>query len=740
MNQNTHFVFSLISSILASSLNAGFAQTSAEDLWGNKINIQNVISGITPTVIVPFSTSNCGYCLVDGYYIEKNYIGNNEKSGGKSFHMSLFNPQLDIYSFQKHFKWTGAILTSPITLHKYHEDGFPAMLAFKNGRQLLKEFYNYAKFDTLKTLLWDTGIRLIPTGEKHIADAFIYENQSDASVVVYPKGTVIPDEMIRMALKYNFSCKHIDELTSGDFLKHLKLKGGFDFQTLCDFFPENSIPVDFMDHRIFLGNYSFDFDSTGIYCCFPSPFNREKYIVLEQNTASSKLFSQVNSLDYILFTGNTKDKAERLLYGHFDKSTDYQWKFDDDLAFSDVEKSIHCLTKCRLPEKRRWEVNPARDIPVLFRNYNDHDEWIIGNENCRFPDITSDTGNGIWIVWEESGDIGLLFIDKENNVSSWFVENDESDSYNPQVVVSGSDVWIFYLNNRDGYYRLYGRSFDRIRFSDMILISEKGPFDAVTPDAASNGKDEITVAWSEWKANYRYLKSRQIKSGVLEEIKKIKTVSSIYTEDYTNAWYPSILYDVKNEIWGAWNQHYPATFGVCGGKFNDTAISITQTAKKMDDWENGGYPCLFPGYNNQLFVAWESSAWEAFYGDKQKIKVAEYNHELKKWSLGKVISLDKQTKLCQTPSGICDKNGNKYIVWSGRPDDENQPWGLYLVKENNGKWNVPVFLSDENENDRHPKITIDQKGMIWISCHTGIGDNMKVKVMKLGKDYTGLQD
>jgi hypothetical protein len=274
----------------------------------------------------------------------------------------------------------------------------------------------------------------------------------------------------------------------------------------------------------------------------------------------------------------------------------------------------------------------------------------------------------------------------------------------------------------------------------MILISEKGPFDAVTPDVASNGKDEITVAWSEWKANNRYLKSRQIKLGVLEEIKKIKTVSSIYTEDYTNAWYPSILYDVKNEIWGAWNQHYPATFGVCGGKFNDTAISITQTAKKMDDWENGGYPCLFPGYNNQLFVAWESSAWEAFYGDKQKIKVAEYNHELKKWSLGKVISLDKQTKLCQTPSGICDKNGNKYIVWSGRPDDENQPWGLYLVKENNGKWNVPVFLSAENENDRHPKITIDQKGMIWISCHTGIGDNMKVKVMKLGKDYTGLQD
>ena len=46
----------------------------AEDIWGNKIDIQKAIQSSKPTVIVPFSTSNCGYCLIDGFFTEKNYI------------------------------------------------------------------------------------------------------------------------------------------------------------------------------------------------------------------------------------------------------------------------------------------------------------------------------------------------------------------------------------------------------------------------------------------------------------------------------------------------------------------------------------------------------------------------------------------------------------------------------------------------------------------------------------------
>jgi hypothetical protein len=720
--------------ILSFFLQVGTAQTTADDLWGNKIDIQKAISGKFPTVIVPFSTSNCGYCLIDGFYVEKNYIGNNDKYGGNSYHMSLFNPQLDIYAFQKHFKWTGTILTAPTALHKYHEDGFPTLLAFKDGIQLLRDFYNYAKFDTLKTLLWDTNTRLIPTGEIHIANAFMYENQDYASVIVFPPGAKIPEDEVKIADKWKFSCKHLDELTPQDLQKHLRLEGAFDFKTLRDFFPENSIPVGFKENRIIMGAYSFNFDSTGIYACFPSPFNKEKYIVIEQNNSNSRVFWQINYLDYILFTGNKKETAQRLLYGHFDKTTDYHWKFDDSDAFSDSEKSRHCTTVCQIPEKKKLKAN--KDLPIhhSYMGKTDRDEWIIGDDNCRFPEITNDPGGRVWVSWEENGNIGLAMISEDKSLSAWFVENNESDSYNPKIAICNNEVWVFYLNDRDGYYRLYARSFDGIRFSDEMLLTEKGPFDVITPGLASDGKGELTIAWSSWKANFRYLYYRKIRSGILGNIERIIEVPSIYTKGYTNAWYPSLCYDLNHDVRGAWNQHYPANFGVFSGKLGDSAVSVTQTAKEMDDRENGGYPAIFSSTDGRLSVAWESFAWDVYYDSiPQKIKISEFSKDDNKWSVGKVISMDDQAMLNQTPSGTCDLQGNRIVVWSGRPRDESRPWGLYLASEKNGKWGKPALLSEEGENDRHPKILTDAKGMVWISCHTGTGSNMKVKVIRLKK-------
>ena len=118
----------------------------AENLWGEHIPIDKIIQESKPTVMVPFSTSQCGYCLIDGYYGEKNYIQNNIDFGGKSFHICLFNPQLDIYTFKKHFGWKSDILTYPIELYKYHEDGYPTVLAFKNGKQLFNTDFRTNRF------------------------------------------------------------------------------------------------------------------------------------------------------------------------------------------------------------------------------------------------------------------------------------------------------------------------------------------------------------------------------------------------------------------------------------------------------------------------------------------------------------------------------------------------------------------------------------------------------------------
>ena len=272
----------------------------AENLWGETIDFTKTINNEKPTVVVPFSTSNCGYCLIDGFFSEKNYIENNQKFGGKSFHQCLFNPQLDIYTFQKHYNWTSEVLTYPPVLHKYHENGFPTVLAFKAGKQILKGFYDYSKIDTLKTLLWDGKNSLAPTGELHMAYAIIRENESWEAVHIFPTKKEIPQDEIDFGNKWKaYKCKNINNLTNSDLDKHLLLSGDFTFDELFSFFKGLNMPITLKNDCILLGNYSFNYAETGLHFTCPSPFNSEKYLIVDIDNGN-RLKERVNYLDYII--------------------------------------------------------------------------------------------------------------------------------------------------------------------------------------------------------------------------------------------------------------------------------------------------------------------------------------------------------------------------------------------------------------------------------------------------------
>ncbi|MBI4648187.1 MAG: hypothetical protein HY738_16790 [Bacteroidia bacterium] len=725
---------SLLTCAILFSCNApNVKRQSAEDNWGNKIDFESVIAQEKPTVVVPFSTSNCGYCLMDGFFTEKNYIETNKKFGGESYHQCLFNPQLDIYTFEKHFRWTSPTLTYPASLHDYHKDGFPALLAFRGGKQIISDFYNYAKFDSLKEILWNENVTLIPTGDLHITNAFINENEIFGAVFVVPGDHSISAGIIENGNKWRaYSCKHITALSQEDLQKHLSLTGKFTFTEMKQFFSGHSIPVQFENNRIYLGNYSYDYDSTGLYACFPSPFNKEKYLLISLYSDYAECPWQSNYIDYIIYTGKGVENAKRLLYGHFDKSTDYDWKFCEAIAFSDVEKSHHCIHKCRMPEKSKVEENQAYEINHEFSEDKGKQIWTLGNSNCRFPEIVVDEKGNCIAAWEEEGNILLAEIKAGDEVNTLFIENNETDSYNPKVVNNGDRTWIFYLNNQDRYYRLYAKIFDGLRVSDEILISGTGPFDVITPDVVSDGKDEMTAGWCEWKANFRYLKYRTIDHGIPKEIQDVQTTLPVYTDDkYVNAWYPSLCYDNTSTVWGAWNQHYPAIFGVCAGRLDTIASPVTRQAAKMDDWENGGYADIFIDKTNHKFITWESFGWNIYEGKSQKIKISGFDEESGKWKIGEVISDDRQTQYNQTPSGACTSQDIKYVVWSGRSKADEASWGIFLSVCNDNIWSEPELISPPDENARHPKIVADKQDHVWISWHVGIGNGMRVKVLRL---------
>ena len=159
----------------------------AEDLWGNKIELSNYAKGIT--LIHPFSPANCGYCLIDGEFVKENYFKNNKQMGGHNFLQCLFNPQLDIYTYTKHYRETTVpVLTFPLALHKYHRSVFPFMAAFRDGRLIYGDLLSpYEEiFQSVHLQLWpQKNISLVPTSPIRMATSFIDENRSQLVVKVF---------------------------------------------------------------------------------------------------------------------------------------------------------------------------------------------------------------------------------------------------------------------------------------------------------------------------------------------------------------------------------------------------------------------------------------------------------------------------------------------------------------------------------------------------------------------------
>jgi len=723
--------------VLVLTSQIGFGQVlkngNAEDLWGNSININDTVKSKT-TVIIPFSTSNCGYCLVDGYFSKTNYLDNNKKTGGASFEQCLFNPQLDVYVFTKQFHSTFTVLTYPPELHKIHEDGFPTVLAFKNGKQVVKYHNNYAEFPKLNTILWDNKCFHTPMGNLHMAERLIFENYMNDAIMVYPDSVDL-SKKINERLSKSVSWKHIGEITETDKQKHLYLAGNYDATTLSDFFKGAVSNVQFSSNSLIFGNYKFNFDSIGIYAWFTSPFNNQKYIVLNLRHGN-KLQESVNYLDFVIYEGKDTASFKKILYGQYDIVNGKQ-DIIPQKTFSDVPIQQYCDKICRIPEYKKPEQHNVSEKSTIITTNNAYGNIsTLGNGNCKFPDIICDTKGNVWTVFEENGDIILNEV--ESNSQPIYIESDNSDSYNPILASDNKRIWVFYLNNKDLYYRVYARYIENGNLSDEILISDKEPFNSSNLSAATM-KDEISIVWTEWKANQRYLKLSKIYNGTLMNPSIITLAPSRYTEDYHNAWSASLMYDSKGELWGAWNQHYPGNFCVISGKIGDYPQPVTNTAKEMDDWEHGGYPDIATNGEKKIIV-YESFGWDVVLkNESQKIKFREFNDSVKKWSVPIILSDTKETYMNQTPSVICDKNKDIYVIWSGRQKKDNSVWSIYIVVNNLGIWGKPILISQPGINARYPKIILNEKdNSIMASWQTGIGKEMKTVVMKIDKEQLKL--
>ncbi len=705
----------------------------AEDLWGNAVDLSQYAKGAV--IIHPFSPSNCGWCLVDGEFVRENYDERTHRAGGTFFGMCLFNPQIDIYTYLKHYRGTFPVLTSPIALHLYHGDGFPFITAFKDGELIHKGWLNpYEKtFKMLASTLWkDEDTTLRPTSPLHMASYFIYENESGYGLLVCAD----TDEEMLQRMKERFKdsesidIKYEGELTDEDARKNLVFLGRTEAFRLSSL-RGSKIPIAITSESIQIGDYEFPRSEVGLSACFPNPLNKERYIMLKLRGSKIESALSRNWVDYVVSRDRKDGGSEILLYGFFDKS-DPNWTFSNHLAYHSKDAEAFCkggicpapaemtesldLNPRRIPTEMQFSQNPKRLPPVE----RDGDIWTLGNADCRFPDLIVDRKGISWVAWEEQGDIFLASLNREGDQRVVPVECTEADSFHPILAMGGDTLWILYLSNEDGFYRLYGKPYDGERLSQTVLISEKEPCDAMTPAAAWNDAGKIIITWSDWKANFRFPKYRTLEERFLGEIQSIQI--KLPENKYVNAWCASLVLGADGGVWGAWNQHYPLMLGVYAG-------DLTSEAKTVSE-DNGGYPSIIIDRQGTPWVFWESFMWEALKGKPQVIHASYYDRERQQWALPYTLSSNDQTIFNQTPKAAVSRDGTIWVVWSGK-SGHTDPWGVYLSRLERKTWTPPVALSRDGEYARAPAIAPGSDGNVWVTWHSGRGSEMRVKVVRM---------
>jgi len=691
--------------------------SAAEDLWGETIDLERHKTGLV--LFHPFSPSNCGYCLFDEHFTDVNYRENTEERGGAFFGMCLFNPQLDVYGYLKHYRKETPVIAAPTAFHDYHRDGYPWLIAFRDGKRIHSG--GVAPYETVfkevRVEFWEEEVRLRPTSDLQLLTRFMWENNAGLALEVYPDdATLPPDQDSR-----SYAVVHESDLTEESLKMNLSFTGGsedFGFEFLEDV----EIPVEITSETVGIGGYNFSKAEVGLVAGFPNPFNPERCMILRLGGSGIETRTYQNWVDYVIYGNDPDGNVKILMSGLFDND-DQGWKYSEEKVWISEEALSMCVGACPAPPGMR----PVKDKPGFKTPPSKHEMrdcgelWTLGRSGARFPSLAVDGHDVCWVVWEEDGDVILAELEEGGSSRVSAVENDVSDSFNPVVALDGLNPWVFYLNDRDGFYRLYGRYGDGSDLFGETVLSGEGAFDAVTPAAAFNDNGTIVAAWTEWRANQRYLMYRVIDGRMLGETRQVSIKKSDI--DYTNAWTPSLAIDDSGKIRGAWNQHYPLTLGVYSGDLVEEAMPVTD--------DKGGYPSAVLDKEGVPWVFWESYMSDVRSdGKPQRIHAAYYDAGEGRWSLPYNLSADLPCAFNQTPKAAVDDEGVIWVAWSGRVD-ESGPWGVYLCHSEGDGWSPPELVSVQGEVSRAPAVSARGDGDVWIAWHSGTGPDMKVKVLRL---------
>jgi hypothetical protein len=589
--------------------------------------------------------------------------------------------------------------------------------------------------DIIGDSLWSNReVEMIPVGPFRMAQqCFQRIDTIVGRTIVVPDGDTIRRKKYEEAVAEGVTLKYESELVSEDLQQHLQFRGvaeQFSFEVLQG----QDTPFEFTGDQIRMGDYRFAVAGTALMAVFPNPHNPSRYTTLELASSEGEFTPYQPWADFAVATDKPDGEFGVVLDGFFDKSDGTKWRFSDSLTQVYANLTEHCKGGiCPLPPSELLSDKP-RDYHEQFS------AWLkiragqtitLGTGRCRLPDIAAGPNGRMTVVWEEDGDIIAAGLRVGRAPEVIRIENRTSESYDPHVVWDGQSWLVAYLNDRDGPWRLRARYVDFGRPGPEIQLSGPGSFDVVTPDLAVDETGTVYASWTRWKALLRIPMYRRIGERRLGEIQSWPYVPTEKMEGYINAWYVQLYAGDSGDVWGAWNQHYPVSFGVCATKLGSEPDLVVAPAADPMDTPTSGYGDMTVTADGRRWVVWETNGRDAVYGEGQQILAAWRSDDNSAWSSPYVVSTQDGFRQNRTPQIVAGSEGSLMVVYSSR-GKEGDHWQVRLNEYRDGSWQQSERLSAPGENASAPRVAIDSDGTPWVCWHSGRGDKMVIRVVRLG--------
>jgi len=325
-----------------------------------------------------------------------------------------------------------------------------------------------------------------------------------------------------------------------------------------------------------------------------------------------------------------------------------------------------------------WEENRDGNWEIYYKRSLDagntwsQDTRLTNDPNLSMEPSISGFGSNIHLVWLDTrdGNWEIYYKNSSNGGNSWSIDkrltNNPSYSYSPCISVSSSNIYIVWVDERDGNAEIYyKKSNDGGNTWGNDLRLTNNPNTSTNPSIWSYGSN-IHVVWQDNRDGNWEIYYKRSNDGGNTWSSDLRLTSNPY-----NSLYPSI-YGFSSNIYIVWVDDRDGNYEIYYKKSNDGGNTWGNDLRLTNNPQESFYPCIFVSGLN-VHVTWTDS--------RDGNKEIYYKNSIdggNTW--GQDIRLTDNPNTSQ--NSFLFASGTKvHIIWT---DNRDGNWEIYYKKNPSG--------------------------------------------------------